>query len=503
MFLFGLFLLGYWILRLWLASFSGVHPDEAYYWVWSLNPSLGYYDHPPMIAWIISLSREMASWLPIQFDEQNSLANTQLGLRFLPYFLSCVVTPWLMGWSIQKVQREPLRVTQMFALMSSMTFVFGPIVVTPDTPLFAAWALALALLIALIRGHEQNIFPGDQTRFSLKISIALGITLAFAAYSKYSAILLAVSLLITGLGLWNSIVAGTLSLILVAPYVIWNFSGEAQSQSSGMLFQMQYGLNPLSAPIRWSRVAELWGAQLFFWGPLIFLGAFGFLLSSARRLFSSERRSTLTGTLFIWAFLPLLFFSITGLRRAPEANWPLMGCIAASVLTISRMYTHGFWLVLTTFTNSLFLIGAAVVFFKPSALISLLPENKYPKLVKQLNKDPRFFEFQHWDQLRSSLFEATLNTQEPIVVESYQKLSALLFVDDAVPENEKLSSRLKIWQNSRKSEYHTKAKYTFDESKPHWLLLRQKTKRPSYCKHYQQLFRGENPTEINSLYKCN
>lgn len=27
--------------------------DEAYYWVWALNPDWSYYDHPPMTAWII------------------------------------------------------------------------------------------------------------------------------------------------------------------------------------------------------------------------------------------------------------------------------------------------------------------------------------------------------------------------------------------------------------------------------------------------------------------
>ena len=31
----------------------GVHPDEAYYWVWSEKLQAGYFDHPPMVAWEI------------------------------------------------------------------------------------------------------------------------------------------------------------------------------------------------------------------------------------------------------------------------------------------------------------------------------------------------------------------------------------------------------------------------------------------------------------------
>ena len=32
-----------------------LHPDEAYYWVWSQNLQLSYYDHPPMVAYLIKL----------------------------------------------------------------------------------------------------------------------------------------------------------------------------------------------------------------------------------------------------------------------------------------------------------------------------------------------------------------------------------------------------------------------------------------------------------------
>ena len=29
--------------------------DEAYYWYYAQNPSWGYFDHPPMVAWMIAL----------------------------------------------------------------------------------------------------------------------------------------------------------------------------------------------------------------------------------------------------------------------------------------------------------------------------------------------------------------------------------------------------------------------------------------------------------------
>jgi hypothetical protein len=33
-----------------------LHPDEAYYWLWSRHLALSYFDHPPMIAYLIKLS---------------------------------------------------------------------------------------------------------------------------------------------------------------------------------------------------------------------------------------------------------------------------------------------------------------------------------------------------------------------------------------------------------------------------------------------------------------
>src|SRR5919206_318214 len=33
-----------------------LYADEAYYWLWSLRPAVGYYDHPPLVAWLIALS---------------------------------------------------------------------------------------------------------------------------------------------------------------------------------------------------------------------------------------------------------------------------------------------------------------------------------------------------------------------------------------------------------------------------------------------------------------
>ena len=41
------------ILRLVMAAFIPLIPDEVYYWEWSRHLAGGYFDHPPAIAWLV------------------------------------------------------------------------------------------------------------------------------------------------------------------------------------------------------------------------------------------------------------------------------------------------------------------------------------------------------------------------------------------------------------------------------------------------------------------
>ena len=41
------------LLRGVMAGLLPLSADEAYYWLWSKHLAAGYFDHPPMIAWLI------------------------------------------------------------------------------------------------------------------------------------------------------------------------------------------------------------------------------------------------------------------------------------------------------------------------------------------------------------------------------------------------------------------------------------------------------------------
>src|SRR5690349_20075557 len=62
-------------LRLVYAAMVQLLPDEATYWVWSRHQAASYFDHPPMVAYIIRAGTYL-------------LGNNELGVRFLAVVLS-------------------------------------------------------------------------------------------------------------------------------------------------------------------------------------------------------------------------------------------------------------------------------------------------------------------------------------------------------------------------------------------------------------------------------
>ena len=53
------------IWKLFAGASLGLIFDECYYWVWSLHPQLGYFDHPPLVAWVIAVGHSLLGHHPL------------------------------------------------------------------------------------------------------------------------------------------------------------------------------------------------------------------------------------------------------------------------------------------------------------------------------------------------------------------------------------------------------------------------------------------------------
>lgn len=507
MYFFGSLLFGFYILRLWLSGFGGIHPDEAYYWAWSKSLSLGYFDHPPMIAWIIAMSRGFVEFfVPKILWQTSPLFYQQIGLRWLPYLLTSVVLPLVLGRIIELSQRKPLGVFQMILLMTSPVLFWGPQVITPDTPFFLAWAVILLLCLKIHRGRPANAILGDPTPFQKKRAIRLGLALAFAAYSKYSAILAVPLVLFSGVGFWNALVAGLVCGFCVLPYVVWNLS-QGASDGVGIFFQLGHGWTSLlDGTFSYNRMLDLLVSQVFFWTPFVFFGIFLIPLIRFRTFFKPEKKSPLIGTLALWAWIPLLFFCATALTKKAEANWPLVGCLAALALFASQTRRSATWDFLQVSAHVGSIVLAFLFLFQNKPMAEFF-RVRWPRLAHVLDQPSRIYEFQDWDKFYKLVAESTANPAFPVEVQSYQILSELMFHDVLAEPGREMFHRLRIWtEGSRPSDFNLRSERILQDPKgPHWLLTGGQDAVPeatSNCRLSQTLFKNPFEGKTYSLYRC-
>jgi 4-amino-4-deoxy-L-arabinose transferase-like glycosyltransferase len=130
----------------WLALAALLPPadDEVYYWCWAQRLQLSYYDHPPMVAYMIRLSTAV-------------FGDTLFATR-LPAVVSTITMLAVIGWLTRPRTLLPL-------VLFTPLFTFGAVLVTPDTPLLMFWALYLAWLVGT---HEKLAWsdepPGSSPR---------------------------------------------------------------------------------------------------------------------------------------------------------------------------------------------------------------------------------------------------------------------------------------------------------------------------------------------------
>jgi hypothetical protein len=298
------------LLHLWFAHQIPLTEDEAYYRLWALAPALSYYDHPPMVAWMMAAGR----WI---------VGDTALGLRIVGVLATalCTLALWRTAYLLIG-QRQAITATA-FAVVMPLLAV-GAIVMTPDTPsvlFFVLGAWALAELNASRSAHwwlAVGLFAGlgllsKYTNFFFGLAIVVWLMSSKQNWPWFKA--------------WQLYAGGALSLALFTPVVMWNITHDGAS------FAKQFGRVAAIEPFRIVWQLELWGAMFLLIGPLLF----GF---AVRGLMQTVQRFRATGepaaALLLALTLPLmLYFCLHALHGRVLPNWlapayPFFAILAAS-----------------------------------------------------------------------------------------------------------------------------------------------------------------------------
>jgi len=159
------------IIKVFFALMLPMTGDEAYFLFWARYPDYGYYDHPPMVAWILSLLL--------------SVSDTELWVRF-----PAILFSMLIGWGIYRLLcQKDESLNQKIAIYAASIYFLIPVnlfavLMTTDTPLIW-WSFLCGVSYYYAQKHD-----------SFSWYFVCGILLGLAFLSKFFSGLLAIAFFI-------------------------------------------------------------------------------------------------------------------------------------------------------------------------------------------------------------------------------------------------------------------------------------------------------------------
>ena len=302
------------VLRAVMAGLLPLSGDEAYYLLWSHHLAAGYYDHPPVIAFLIRTGVFLFGENPF-------------GVRAAGILLS-LFTTWFV-WQTASLILKDENKAALAALLFNLTLMANVemLVATPDLPSIttvAAFIWCLAKAQATRNGH-----------WWLLAGLAAGLSLL----SKYSALFVGLGALAWLLAdprarVWLKTIwpwaSGAVAVLVFTPHLLW------QAQNDWMTFAFQFGRVGGGNPtVRY--VIEFVGAQLGLATPLILvLGAIGF--------WQARRPGHDRFLLFVMIAVALVYFLQHALRDRVQGNWPAFLYPALAILAADAASRSKAWL---------------------------------------------------------------------------------------------------------------------------------------------------------------
>jgi len=278
--------------KLVLAAVLPLSLDESYYWVWSHNLQLSYFDHPPLVSWLYLLGQ------PLEFLGQAVRWPGVILGHLTVYIWLVIVKPHCSETTLKWF---------LLLLLTTPLLGLGSLIITPDVPLMFFWSLSTLIFIKTL----------EQPRFQK--FLLLGALLGLGFLSKYHVALflpmaLMVMMLAKELNIKNlpGLLVGALIFFTVAaPVIYWNYTNDWVSFS----FQLNHGLGGESWKPRWT-LSYLLGQILIFFPTVLFV--------ATKKFRQRLQGSVLDKTLIVFGFVPLLFFLYSSTKAHVEANWPII-----------------------------------------------------------------------------------------------------------------------------------------------------------------------------------
>ncbi len=294
-------------------------PEEAYYWNYAQHLDLSYLDHPPAVAWLIWLSTFI-------------LGKSELSVR-LPAFI-CWIIAALFMFRLTLNMFDRTVACRTISLLAVLPIYFGlGFFMTPDAPLYAAWAGCLYFLERALLSVNRKAWWG------------VGVCMGIGLLSKYPIALLGLATLVFVLVDHQSrrwlrrpepYLAAMIALAIFTPVLVWNVRHDWAS----FVFQ---------GADRWEGSSKFYlhvliGSMFLLLTPTALFGIIKVLWRrSVTRVaepdeISADRRRYLWAVVF--ALVPLSVFLFFSLSHQVKLNWTAPVWLAVIPLAAWDMVPH-------------------------------------------------------------------------------------------------------------------------------------------------------------------
>jgi hypothetical protein len=296
--------------------------DEAYYYLYTINPAWSYFDHPPLVA----LTTAFGVWA-------SGGEVSALSIRFGSVLLYTVT---LFGLYQTGRHLFSHRVGMIALLLGSLapifTIAFGTMTL-PDGPLMLFWTLTLWLAAV-------EFFPDQNDDYKPTSRLAwIGLLVGLATCGKYHGFFLGAGLVGFCLtskrhrsALFSPWIAAALGLfcLAISPVIIWN----AQHEWASIAFQAERGLQ--SKAFKLTKLLDVVLAESLYLFPTIGLplwfASLGAIVQQLLRPLTTET-IWLKRRLVLWLSAPVfLLFTFIGGYRAVLPTWSMPGLFVATLL---------------------------------------------------------------------------------------------------------------------------------------------------------------------------
>jgi 4-amino-4-deoxy-L-arabinose transferase-like glycosyltransferase len=418
------------LLRAIMAAQLPLSADEAYYWLWSRHLAAGYFDHPPMIAWLIHAGTMV-------------FGDTPFGVRIAGVLLSLLAS-WFVWRAAALILKDdsfafPIREAQAGeaaeAASAAKGEVGGQTNRTPSTArcegraggsdkaALAALFFNLTLMVSVELLAATPDMPSIVTSAAFVYFLArvqvrndgwlgVGIAAGLGLLSKFSILFLgagALAWLVVDrdarkwlVSPWPYLATG-LALLIFAPNLLW------QSQHHWQTFAFQFGrVGASHFTLRF--FGEFLAAQLGLVSPLIFL-------LMALGLWRATRRNGDRLMLAMLVWVGVGYFLEHSLHDRVQGNWPCFLYPALAILAADAFAQKGAWGKVSILAAPLATALLLAIYLQ--ALFTIIPLKKDP-LARILGRD-----FAPIGEVAASLVKARL--ADAVLTTDYETTAWLRF----------------------------------------------------------------------------